>query len=336
MIPSNTVPMAALFSLALLQNVAAHGFLLAPIDTREGLARGVADNIATNIDALRNPDFSETRCRGAAPGPVTSVDFTPGRTATVTMAMSKGAYHVGNCQLYLHPSGDVYGAGTLIAEEMNCVSKYAVGGAGSCPNGAPLGLVTGDMCVLPWTFTVPEAVGNVDCSRGCVLRWKWYGAHVSPPEPFENCADVSLDGNGVAGSQAEANGAVDSQAEAAAQAVANGAVNSQVVATANPQAVANAAENSQVVKKAAVAAQEETTTMGTQEDCDRYPVKVGDECVEGSGHVCLNINDIGVCNHGKIILLSACAAGTQCDWRNNRCDWPQGLSRRSLGRASYA
>jgi hypothetical protein len=276
----------------LLPLVSAHGFMLSPNSENAMLSRGVSANIATSIDSLRNPDFAKTRCRGESPGPKTSISLLPGQTHTITLALSKNAFHIGLCQVFIHPANNINGPGVLIAEEQDCVSKQT----GTCV-AEPSGLVTGDMCANPWSFVVSDAVSNVDCTGDCVLRWVWLAAHMEPNEPFETCADVSLDG---VSTPIEFNG------------------REPVIVAPDSVGTTSPAQRS--------------SAMSHRESIRPGPKLSSAKCSTHGRVACISSSEIGVCDWGKVdsndfqvASLGKCAKGTVCreDGDSAVCDWPR-------------
>jgi len=52
------------------------------------------------------------------------------------------------------------------------------------------------MCLQSYTFDVKDK--NFKCSGKCFLRWVWKAEHISAskPEMYENCIDVTMNGQG--------------------------------------------------------------------------------------------------------------------------------------------
>ncbi|KAH9249611.1 hypothetical protein BASA81_012685 [Batrachochytrium salamandrivorans] len=91
----------AAIAAASLSLAAAHGFMAHPGPVSGAFSQHAVRNydaISTNIDSLRNPiDSSSPICRGAAKGPVTTIDLKNGQSYTITLAFSIGAQHIGPC-----------------------------------------------------------------------------------------------------------------------------------------------------------------------------------------------------------------------------------------------
>lgn len=123
-----------------------------------------------------------------------------GQQMTVTLAFSLGAQHPGPCYIYMLDSRDLSAPGVQIGYQMDCARVGTTvydtkggSGTGTCPGKCIPDSRTNDMCLHDWTFTVTNA-DKVACGDNCVMRWYWEGTHRSPPEQFENCADVSITG----------------------------------------------------------------------------------------------------------------------------------------------
>lgn len=168
--------------------VAAHGFMAEP--------RPRAYNkINYLIDDLRNPAQKGAMCRNEPRGTATStVKLAEGQPLTVKLALSVGAEHIGSCTLELWDK-DMKKSIVLAKDVEGCASagkNHNKGTSAKDTCSVPEGLVTNDMCLKDWTITVPSLQG-LDFTEG-VLRWQWTAKHISPPEFYENCADVKIEG----------------------------------------------------------------------------------------------------------------------------------------------
>ncbi|KAH6560795.1 hypothetical protein BASA60_000518 [Batrachochytrium salamandrivorans] len=184
----------AAIAAASLSLAAAHGFMAHPGPVSGAFSQHAVRNydaISTNIDSLRNPiDSSSPICRGAA------------------KAFSIGAQHIGPCAVEIldenlsnpvqiaQVSGPNGCAVKPLAQFRTDKSSPA---SAQCPKHIPSKLVTDDMCLNEWTFTVTN-VEKIKCTQ-CVLRWTWSGEHISVnnPELYETCADVIISGGGGGG-----------------------------------------------------------------------------------------------------------------------------------------
>ncbi|KAJ3086618.1 hypothetical protein HK102_012830 [Quaeritorhiza haematococci] len=188
------------------QGISGHGLLFAPIPVNPdtfGTVRGI-QKLNYSIDSLRNPVTRSTPvCRGEPVGAVTPITLENGKSHTITMALSIGAQHIGPCAVEILDANNLDAPGVTIAtaggrSAPGCANRpivdFETDRSGSattqCPNRIPKGLITNDMCLFYWTFTVQNA-DKITCTS-CVMRWTWEGHHASPdsPEIYENCADV--------------------------------------------------------------------------------------------------------------------------------------------------
>ena len=198
----------------LLSSVNAHGFMMHPGPISDAMTQpGVRDYglISVHIDGLRNPvattqaaAFSDNSklCRNTGPGRKTAITLTNGQPFTITQALSIGAQHIGPCRIQIMQQGDPSSAVEIASASANggCArpplaqfdtDKSPPSAAQQCPGKVPPGLVTDDMCMHEWTFTVRNA-DKIKCTD-CVMRWQWAGEHLMPNrEEFESCADVEI------------------------------------------------------------------------------------------------------------------------------------------------
>ncbi|KNC98813.1 uncharacterized protein SPPG_05790 [Spizellomyces punctatus DAOM BR117] len=198
-----------------ISTVAGHGFLVGPGVIGAG-ERGTVRNygaINIDIDSLRSPTpGNSTFCRNAPPGPIVPITLTNGEPFTVTLAMSTGAAHIGPCSIeIIDPANPAPGTGAVIVnlwQAQGCavppINQHSTGdvkaaASSACPGDIPAGLITDDMCLSTWTFTVENA-DKITCKR-CILRWYWEGWHlgVTNPEHYENCVDVEVTVGGGSG-----------------------------------------------------------------------------------------------------------------------------------------
>ncbi|TPX70361.1 hypothetical protein SpCBS45565_g01773 [Spizellomyces sp. 'palustris'] len=198
-----------------ISTVAGHGFLVGPGVIGAG-ERGTVRNydaINIDIDSLRSPTpGNSTFCRNAPPGPVVPITLTNGEPFTVTLAMSTGAAHIGPCSIeIIDPASPAPGTGAVIVnlwQAQGCavppINQHSTGddkaiASSACPGDIPAGLVTNDMCLSTWTFTVENA-DKITCTR-CILRWYWEGWHlgIANAEHYENCVDVEVTVGGGSG-----------------------------------------------------------------------------------------------------------------------------------------
>jgi hypothetical protein len=120
------------------------------------------------------------------------------------MAFSIGAQHIGPCSVEILDANRMDDDGISIARidgpggcavaPTNSLSTDKGSGASQqCPDRVPPLLVTDDMCLSEWTFTVQNA-DRITCGDNCVMRWLWSAQHISvdQPEEYENCADVAI------------------------------------------------------------------------------------------------------------------------------------------------
>ena len=211
-LPSNLFKMICatlLFSLA-----SAHGFMMHPGPISEAIKRPAVRNyglINYQIDELRNPTaitqaaaFSDNSklCRNTGPGRKIAITLTNGQPFTITQAFSIGAQHIGPCRIQIMQQGDPSSAVNIASASANggCArppvaqfdtNKSPPSAAHQCPGKIPPGLVTDDMCMHEWTFTVRNA-DKIKCTD-CVMRWQWAGEHMFPNrEEFESCVDVTI------------------------------------------------------------------------------------------------------------------------------------------------
>ncbi|KAL2911319.1 hypothetical protein HK105_209208 [Polyrhizophydium stewartii] len=202
---------------------AAHGMLVHPGPLAAARSAPAVRSYALidhEIDSLRSPLAGASLCRGAPRGAVTPITLANGSPFTVTMAFSIGAQHIGPCAVEILDANDRTGASavtiTSVAGPRGCaVAPIAAfetdklsPAASQCPGRLPPKLVTNDMCMFEWTFTVTNA-DKIKCTD-CVLRWTWAGEHISTtnPEKYENCADVRV--TVVGGSQSSGSNAAGS------------------------------------------------------------------------------------------------------------------------------
>ncbi|KAJ3085425.1 hypothetical protein HK102_014173, partial [Quaeritorhiza haematococci] len=192
---SATVGAAAAALLLGSTGVSAHGFLLDPETIN-------FSEISFKIDDLRNPvgigSFGSQFCRdkSISAGKLTEITLRKGETFNVKLAMSVGAEHVGPCFLDVLLGADGKGDVIEIAKADNCAGEINSKGSAKaiCPDRPVRGLVTDDMCAVDWPITVLNDVP----SGPAILRWRWIGQHVSPGENYENCARVTINGEGSA------------------------------------------------------------------------------------------------------------------------------------------
>lgn len=121
--------------------------------------RGLAKE-SYNVDALKAPNRSGALCRGEPADKVTTVG------SSVTLGFTITAPHVGMCTVYILDA-DLTNS-RQIAQKLDCAAPGKVG---------------------PWTITIPS-----DITGRKVIRWYWQATHVTPSEPYENCADVMIGG----------------------------------------------------------------------------------------------------------------------------------------------
>ncbi|KAI9596918.1 hypothetical protein BDF19DRAFT_437202 [Syncephalis fuscata] len=114
-----------------------------------------------SVDSLKAPNWGGALCRGEPAGTVTTV------SNTVTLGFTITAPHVGLCQVFILDA-DLTNS-VKVAEKLDCAAPGKVG---------------------PWTITIPS---NITGRK--VIRWYWSAAHVTPNEPYENCADVNIGGS---------------------------------------------------------------------------------------------------------------------------------------------
>ncbi|KAJ3110700.1 hypothetical protein HDU96_006357 [Phlyctochytrium bullatum] len=180
----------------------AHGMFYSPNGRGgpgAGSTRGYSE-IASNIDNLRAPSNGQPLCRGrGTSGSLVPVRFGPsGSTHTVTLAFSVGAQHPGPCtieiinpqtnEVTLVGSSDSPGCAKPPLAQLDSNKQYDA--RSQCGGGMPERLRTNDMCLTYWTFTL-QNVERIKCTT-CIMRWYWVGTHISPPEVYENCVDISL------------------------------------------------------------------------------------------------------------------------------------------------
>ena len=199
-----SVQFQTIFLLAslLINLVSSHGFLFNPNGLNVGAIRGISQ-ISTAIDNLRNP-IAQLKQSAPCRNQVEKSDITPlvlknGASHTISFAISINAQHIGPCNVEILDSRNLNLPGVFIADEAECARLpiaekiYPSGTASAvCPNAIPKGLVTNDMCLLKWTFTVINA-DKIKCGEHCVMRWSFNAVHLLPDvEEFMNCADVSV------------------------------------------------------------------------------------------------------------------------------------------------
>ncbi|KAJ3267758.1 hypothetical protein HK104_005639, partial [Borealophlyctis nickersoniae] len=167
------VPILAAASFA--AHVSAHGFLCSPIEVDSNTPCTVRDiqKINNGIDNLRNPTTAGT-CRGVTtPGKVTPVTLTNGESHTITIALSDGAQHIGPCWVEILDKN--LGNAVRITDDAECArppqaqrdTVKTAPASDQCPGYIPFGLVTNDMCLNTWTFTVKN-VEQITCTD-CVM-----------------------------------------------------------------------------------------------------------------------------------------------------------------------
>lgn len=193
----------------LTSTVSAHGFLYGPGSLSSGQEGTVRDigKINYEIDSLRNPNSGGNFCRGAGKGAVTPISLSSGQDFTVTLALSNGAQHVGDCWVEIVDANDT-SKKVQIAGPVQCAlppvaqgdTNKGSGADQQCGGKLPKNLVTNDMCLNTWTFK-PQNVDQIKC-KDCILRWTWHATHISTsnPEKYENCADVTVSIGGSSGS----------------------------------------------------------------------------------------------------------------------------------------
>ncbi|KAI8907982.1 hypothetical protein EDD86DRAFT_247936 [Gorgonomyces haynaldii] len=190
-------------------SVLSHGFILDVVPGQQLLSQKLQPAvynyaaISSNIDSLRSPVSGSNLCRSANPGPRRQLNL--GGDVTISHAFSVGAQHIGPCKVEIMQRGNLQTAVTIAEGE--CARAPDAGGniaqtntdksggaSQQCPGKQPPGLVTDDMCINDWTFK-PQNTDQIKCTD-CVLRWTWKGEHISKsnPELYENCIDVSLNG----------------------------------------------------------------------------------------------------------------------------------------------
>lgn len=166
--------------------ISAHGMLFAPNDVNSdtaGTVRGIS-KLNTNIDGLRSPTVSSNTCRSEGKSKAVPIELKNGQDLTVTLAISQGAEHIGDCYLYV--LNENLEDSVLIGESTD--SKACAFTGGECQR--PADSVTNDMCLVKWTVKVQNAE-KIKCTD-CVLQWKWVAKHVPATEYFENCADLQV------------------------------------------------------------------------------------------------------------------------------------------------
>jgi len=185
--------------LLILTYVQSHGFLVHPGPLNDALlSHGVRNynSINNNIDSLREP--STVFCRNAERGPTTKIQLVNGQEFSVTQAFSIGAYHIGECTVEIFDQKNHSNIIEIAGDDTQCartpVAQFnhitITTATNLCPNNIPTNLITNDMCLNEWTFIVKNA-DKITCTD-CVLRWTWVGRHISPPDFYENCADVQI------------------------------------------------------------------------------------------------------------------------------------------------
>ncbi|KAJ3052617.1 hypothetical protein HK097_005983 [Rhizophlyctis rosea] len=192
------------FAAAFTSSVSAHGFMYGPGSLSSGQEGTVRDigKINYQIDSLRNPN-SAGFCRGAGKGAVTPISLSSGEDFTITLALSNGAQHIGDCWVEIVDANDSSNK-VQIAGPVQCAlppvaqsnTDKGSGADQQCGGRLPKNLVTNDMCLNTWTFK-PQNVDQIKC-KDCILRWIWHATHISTsnPEVYENCADVTVSTNG--------------------------------------------------------------------------------------------------------------------------------------------
>ncbi|KAJ3276118.1 hypothetical protein HDV01_006288 [Terramyces sp. JEL0728] len=226
--------------------VNAHGFLVHPGtigDAKKYHAVRNYDAISIDIQSLRGPDSTRQFCRGAAKGPVTPITLQNGQPFTVTCAFSMNAFHVGPCSAEIIDADDTNSI-VEIGNQMGCArppfaklnTDGLVGHPATlvCPDVIPTKLITNDMCLSEWTFTVTNA-DQIKC-KNCILRWNWEARHISTPgEFYQNCADVDV--TVIGGPQKQGKGPVQAQVAPVQSVVNNFAQLLQTPTTIEPAAV---------------------------------------------------------------------------------------------------
>ena len=123
-----------------------------PSSDTKGIVRDI-ELIDRQIDSLRNPIFSTSLCRNAAPKAPISVRLSSNEDFTVTIAFSIGAQHIGPCSIEILDADNLSKPGIEIASapsESGCAvppiaqfnTDKASPASRQCPGKVPAGLVT--------------------------------------------------------------------------------------------------------------------------------------------------------------------------------------------------
>ncbi|KAI8050567.1 hypothetical protein BDF22DRAFT_695649 [Syncephalis plumigaleata] len=228
------------------------------------------------------PNWGNKVCRGEPAGKVTNVGH------SVTLGFTITAPHVGMCTVYILDEN--LGNSQKIAEKLDCAATGKVG---------------------PWTINIPSNI-----SGRKVIRWYWEAAHVTPHEPYENCADVII-GSGGGSPQPETTGTPTPAPAPAPTATSPSYVTAQPTDTAGPSSGAtlpssnNTNTNNTNTKPSGTTPSSgpssNNTNTGTKDsNCDSK------KTTGNTGQYTCNSNgQLGQCNYGAYTWFN-CSKGTTC------------------------
>jgi len=265
----------------------AHGYLSSPPP------RGI-QKAATEVDALKPPNFGGRVCRGEPEGQITQV--TPGGSLTLDFTIT--APHIGPCTVY------------LLDPDLNEATQKEIASKNNC---AAPGKVE------PWTIDLPSGV-----SGRKVLRWYWEAQHVSPSEPYEQCVDLVFG----PGSDSASNFGSDSYSrksqhkDAPVNSYRSRSIPRSVPPPALPASPQYGAEDEAEAEYESAQPQEhdeseqydqsqEYDEIESAEDESAESTEPREGCDQQGHHTCNSDGSFSICNNGALVK-QACGVGQDC------------------------
>jgi predicted carbohydrate-binding protein with CBM5 and CBM33 domain len=217
-----------------------------------------------SVDSLKAPNWSGRLCRGEPAGKITNIG------STVTLGFTITAPHVGMCTVYILDAN--LGNPQKIAEKLDCAAPGKVG---------------------PWTINIPS---NITGRK--VIRWYWEAAHVTPHEPYENCADIIIGGNG-SGPQPGYTGTTTTTTTATVS-----AMTTAPVTMAKPGVVIKSSKPTTRYPTAPVSAPSSSDSNNSSSGASAGSCQSGQYTCDSNGR-------LGQCSYGSYTWFS-CSKGTTC------------------------
>lgn len=221
--------------------------------------RGI-QKISYAIDSLKSPNWGGQLCRGEPAGTVTNVG------SAVTLGFTITAPHVGMCTVYILDP-DLTNS-QQIAQKLDCAAPGKI---------------------EPWTITIPSTITGRK-----VIRWYWEAAHVTPHEPYENCADVNIGGSGNGSAPAPEASSSTSTSTAAPSATS---AMSYPVSTGYPSSAAPAPTPA--------------PAPSTSYPSSSAPAPSAGGSCSPNEFTCNSDGRLGQCDHGSFVWIK-CSQGTTC------------------------